>query len=97
MGYKDRHQEYLAWKAKNPNVYQLFVQFALQMATRRRFGIGLITERVRWEMAFQYPSADFKINNNFRAYIACDLIDDHPNLAGKLELRRVRYGPQATP
>jgi len=79
----------------NPSVYALFSRFALQMADRHhRFGIGLLAERVRWECAITSTNEDddpYKINNNYRAYIARQLISDHPGLEALMVFRRTRY------
>lgn len=79
------------WMDENPDVYAMFERFALQMAERRRrFGIGLLAERVRWETFLLWPSTDYKINNNHRAYIARRLIADHPELDDLIQRRRTR-------
>lgn len=78
------------WIDENPAVYAIFEEFALQAARRgRRFGIGALTERVRWEVAMTWAEDErgFKINNNHRAYIARRLILDHPELADYIECR----------
>lgn len=75
----------------NPSVYRLFVRFCRDMAAKRRkFGIGLVAERVRWEMAFKYDE-DYKINNNYRAYIARRIIANHPEVRGYLTLRKTKW------
>ena len=73
---------------ENPRVYQLFEKLAL--ARRRNFGIGQLTEVVRWEIDRTWDVDDrgFKINNNHRAYIARQLIEDHPELADRIQCRR---------
>lgn len=92
----NKHQrQWWEFKAKNPKVYALFVRFAQALLQRqRRFGIGQLAERVRWEIRTTWePDEDgFKLNNNWRAYIARDLIHDMPELEPLLELRRVREG-----
>jgi hypothetical protein len=77
-----------AWIDANPAVFAIFERFALELAAEgRRFGIGLLTERVRWEVAFVYRRHDWKINNSHRAYIARALIRRHPQLAELVETR----------
>jgi hypothetical protein len=80
------------WIATNPQVYGLFERFALEMYARgKKFGVGLLTERVRWECAITSTSDDgFKINNNHRAYIGRKLVADHPQLQGLLSFRETR-------
>ena len=92
----DYHAKTERWIELNPQAYLLFRRFAEQMRQKhRRFGIGQLTERVRWEMAFEYDDRDFKINNNYRAYIARRLVKDDPRLAPYIEMRVVMHGPDA--
>jgi len=81
------------WIDDNPEAYDMFVRFALEMFQRgRSFGIGLLTERVRWECAIKTRGDDeFKINNNHRAYIARRLVKDYPFFEGYLTFRQTRY------
>ena len=77
----------------NPNVFPLFETYALVMLRlSKKFGIGLLTERVRWHVLTQWEHDEdgFKINNNFRAYIARRLIRKHPGLKDLLQVRRIR-------
>jgi hypothetical protein len=83
----------LAWIEEHPQVFALFERFALQMVERnRRFGIGQLAERVRWEVAMTWTKDmdGFRINNNHRAYLARELINRHPKIADFIELRRLR-------
>lgn len=91
---KNLREEAERFIAEHPEVYALFEKFALAMAGRgKRFGIGQLTERVRWEVAMQWDKDDrgFRINNNHRAYIARQLIEDHPSLEGLIECRRTYW------
>jgi len=78
------------WMRENPQAMELFERFALEAAhKRRRFGIGALAERVRWECHIgEYE--DFKINNNYRAYIARELVRKYPHLAKFIEFRTVK-------
>lgn len=84
---------YEAWRAANPEAFTLFLRYARQAQRRgRRFGIALLTERVRWEaqMTWSKDAQGFKLNNNYRAYIARDLIARLPGLARLIETRTTR-------
>lgn len=82
------------WIEDNPKAYALFRKYALELAKRRtKIGIGLIAERVRWEAVFEWGKDDFKINNNYRAYIARRLVAENPELEGKFEFRAARNAP----
>lgn len=88
--YAINHEEKaVEWMDDNPTVMDMFRKYAKQMANRnRRFGVGLLAERVRWECAFNYPDDDYKINNNYRAYIARQLIREMPILSEFIVTRR---------
>lgn len=76
------------WMNENQIAMDLFRRFASDMLQRRRsFGIGLLTERVRWEMAIGHDPGTIKINNNWRAYIARRLANEMPGLADLIECR----------
>lgn len=87
------------WMRKHPEAMALFEEYALTMARLgHRFGIGFIAERVRWECRLQSdPGEDFKINNNYRAYIARELISRHPHLANHMTMRRAGAEPPVEP
>lgn len=90
---KDLRAEAEAWIDANPQAYAIFVRFAKRAATMGRpFGIGLLTERVRWEAFFDRSDTDgYKINNNHRAYIARRLVEDVPEAASLLRFRGTGY------
>jgi hypothetical protein len=76
------------WIDSNPDAMRHFAGFAEQLRSLgRRFGIGLLAERVRWEMTLRGGDEDFKINNNYRAYIARRLIADDPRLVEHMRFR----------
>lgn len=81
------------WVKANPDAFAAVERVALEKARRRqKFGIGQITEIVRWEMPdLKVAGSDgFKMNNNHRAYIARMLIERHPELGEFIETRRVK-------
>jgi hypothetical protein len=78
------------WLAEHPSLYGDFESAALALhAEGKRFGIGLLAERIRWTNPARYSG--FKINNNHRAYIARQLVSDHPELLATLRFRKTRY------
>jgi hypothetical protein len=87
-----RYREWLATDAGG-NAFPLFRRFALEMLVARRpFGVKALAERVRWEAATAWAVDpwDFKLNNDFTAYIARDLIREFPAMKDLIEVRRVR-------
>lgn len=76
-----------AWIGENPTAFGLFEKFALGLAERgRSFGINLIRERVRWETTYEH-GGELKFPNEFSPYIARDLIERHPHLAGHMKCK----------
>lgn len=77
---------------KNPDVYDLFKHFAKQQVKlKQRFSVKTLTERVRWETGYLNVEDDYKLNNNYTAYIARKLMRDIPKVAAFIETRQVRY------
>lgn len=78
------------WMKAHPQVMQLFESLALDAARRgHTFGIGALTERVRWHyrVEIERDGEEFKINNNYRAYIARELVRRHPELEALIVFR----------
>lgn len=80
------------WMDQHPAIFRLFERFALRAAERgARFGIGQLTEMVRWEVNVEWRESEkWKINNNHRAYVARRLIALHPELVQFIETRRTK-------
>lgn len=76
-------REFEAFHRDNPQVYALFVRFALQAAGRRsHFGAKAVFERMRWHAAFDVTGDEFKVNNNYTAFYARLFERDYPQHAG---------------
>lgn len=89
----EMERRYREWREKNPDVFDLYVRFAKEaFAYRRKFGVKLLMERVRWEarMSIVKDQAGFRVNNSMSAYISRDLLELIPELKGLIETRRVR-------
>jgi len=84
---------YRTWSFSNPQVFELYERFAQEAFARgKKFSISLLTERIRWEiqMGWEKDQEGFKINNNYRAYIARDLLDSHPEYGEFLQVRTTK-------
>lgn len=81
------------WIKSHPKAMALFLKFAREMVfQKRKFGIGLLTERVRWQYKIEGKRAqDYKINNSFRAYFSRWLIAKDPQIESYMEFRAVSY------
>jgi hypothetical protein len=74
----------------NPRVYEVLVRLAREWVGRfgsHKLGIATLYERARWEISLATNDADFKLNNNFRAYYARLIMAQEPDLAGLFDLR----------
>lgn len=81
------------WMDAHPVAMDLMRLFASDLArSGRRFGFKLLVERVRWEFAIdrKLNPDDFKINNNWTAYIARQLAAEMPELAALIECRATK-------
>jgi len=89
---KDLRLETARWIKENPQLADLFLHFAREMAARSQsFGIGLVAERVRWQVVYDKGKDEYKVNNNYRAYIARWIIAKEPSLEKCIRFRTVRY------
>ena len=71
-----RHEEIRracqAFHAKHPEVWKLFVKFALEKVALGydHYGVSGVFERVRWETSVGGETPELKINNNFKPFYA---------------------------
>ena len=78
-----------AWIEANPEAWgYLTAQASVSAMNHRKFGIGALCEVVRWEMRNVRGDAQFKLNNNHRAYFARRLIEEVPECEPYIEVRR---------
>lgn len=85
-------ERFKLWAFANEPVVELFLKFARQAkaAGQKKFGIGAIAERVRWEVYVERKEADpFKINNSYRSRLARELVRRDPSLDGLFEFRKL--------
>jgi hypothetical protein len=79
------------WVDANPNLIELFLQYAreAQSVGRERYGIGALAERVRWNVVIEKRGEEFALNNDYRSRLARLLVKRDPNLAGLFEFRKL--------
>lgn len=89
-----RKEQFEAFHDANPQVYANLEKLATQLIAkgRRKIGIGLLTEVLRWEFYLQTedPNSEYAINNNYRSYYARLLVERHPEWNEAFELRHLR-------
>lgn len=88
-GSSDLERQFLRFHELNPHVYETIVKisFALRKRGVPRTGISMIFERMRWLWAVQTRGDDYKLNNNYRAFYARKVMDEHPELEGFFKTR----------
>ena len=74
---------------ENPKVYDALKVLAFQLVDRghEHYGIKALCEVVRFEHVMVTNDASFKINNNFTALYARELMRREPRLSGFFETR----------
>lgn len=88
---EDLRRKTETWLINNPHIYGLYKRFAHDLLRAGRpFSVKLITERIRWECYFEY-NEEFKISNDYSAYIARKLARDIPELTKILKFKKTRW------
>lgn len=87
-------EQFLAFHAANSWVYDELVRLARELHARgrRHIGMKLLVENVRFSYYRQTtdPNSEFRVNNNYTSRYARLLCDEHPELAGLFELRKLK-------
>lgn len=76
----------------NPWVYRELVALARGLRSRgwKHYGIAALFEVLRYNSAMRSedPNSEFKLNNNYRAYYAREIMRSEADLAGFFSVRR---------
>ena len=85
-------QRFWDFHEANPNVYYALVSLARQAreAGKKRVGIAMLWERMRWELWVRTHGDDYRLNNNFRSRYARLIAAQEPDLADVFETRKLR-------
>lgn len=84
------YENFLDFHRKNPHVYRTLVMMAKNYRARHRatrLGIATLWENLRWDYLMSTEHADYKLNNNHKAYYARMIMDQEPDLDGLFDLR----------
>ena len=73
----------------NPQVFKELMRLALDLKRKgvMKYGIGSLFEVIRWHRAMETNGSVFKLNNNYRALYARELMKYEPKLDGFFEIR----------
>ena len=76
-------EKFLEHHAKNPEVYDRFEKYALQVAQHRDyFSAKAIFHRMRWDTAVRETDSDFKISDGWISHYARMFMDNNPEYDG---------------
>ena len=79
---------------KNPDIYKMFVKFALMVAARRKYySAKAIFHRIRWETVISGEGEEYKISDGFISHYARKFMNDYPQHKGffQTRTRRISY------
>jgi hypothetical protein len=87
-------EQFEEFHRRNPEVFALLERFTQQVVDRgrRKIGIRMLWERVRWEvmLSTEDPCSDYKINDHYHSRYVRLLIKAHPEWESLFELRKLR-------
>ena len=92
-GEKSLRESFLRFHEENPEVYDTLVQLSDRWLSRRPgepCGIGMLYEVARWTISLRTKGEPLKLNNNYRAFYARRLMDEHPRFEGLFRTRKQR-------
>ena len=84
-------EKYAAFKRTNPWLLPKLERRSLELFAcgRRHYGMQSLVEGLRYEYArINDPNSNFKINNDYCAYMAREIMNNNPALAGFFKLRQ---------
>lgn len=83
-------ERFLQYHKENPEIFQLFQRFANELwgAGIRHYGAAAIFEKIRWHVAVERRSDDFKLNNSMRSGYSRLLIFEDPKFSDFFKTRR---------
>ena len=87
----DELLKYEAFKKANPWVMPTLTKMCYQLMHRgyTHYGIAALIEVLRYEHAITNdPSSEFKFNNNYRAFMAREIMQNNPMLEGFFSTRK---------
>ena len=86
---KTPRERFAEFHADNPHVYRMLRSKALELkrAGRERFGMRCLWESMRFDMAVETETHDFKLNDHYPPAYSRLLMQREPELSGFFETR----------
>ena len=94
MNGKWTKENFIKHDNENPEIYAMFVKFALQVASvRSYYSAKNIFHRMRWETAIEEKGSDFKIDDGWISHYARKFMDEYPkhNDLFQIRIRKESY------
>lgn len=95
LGFRDTRSRFERWQefyALNPHIYELFERFAVEAFGKgKRVGARNIWEKIRWELAVETESEDWKLNDHACPYYARLVMLRNPTMLGFFERRDAHF------
>jgi len=87
---KSAQEKFNEYDRANPQVYEMFKKLAMQVKRIgfKRFSAEMIVNQIRWKSAIKTKNDDFKINNNYKAFLSRKLMQEVPEMEGFFETRK---------
>jgi hypothetical protein len=82
-------RQWMQCKAQNPWLLPKLAEMALELKRlgHERYSMKGIFEALRWETRYSTNDLGLKVNNNYTAFAARDLMNQYPELEGFFALR----------
>lgn len=94
---KTLEERYNTWVVENIHVYELFCEFAIKaiQSGKKKISHWLIVNRLRWEVEIEtkgtcYQDKDFKISNDYIAFLARDFMKDYPQYGEVFTIKQMK-------
>lgn len=84
--------KFIEFNEKNPQVYLKLVELTigLRQQGRKRIGMQMLFEVIRWQTMMTTTDADYKINNNYRSRYSRKIMAEYPEFDGMFEIREMK-------
>ena len=80
MNWKWSQENFELHHKTNPQIYDMFVEFALQVASRREYySAKNIFHRIRWETMIEESASQFKIDDGWISHYARKFASEYPD------------------
>jgi hypothetical protein len=89
-------QRFWAFHEKNPHVYRLLREMALDLKRRgvKRSGIKMLYEKLRYDYTVQTTGEPYKLSNSFHAFYARLILATTPELGDFFQLKKQPSQPE---